>query len=117
MTAASTPENQEYGYVMESCRFESNCPESSAYLGRPWRDFAKTVLINCYMDRHICKAGWHDWNKAAAHETAFYAEYGSFGPGAAMEMRPDWIHRLEKEDLRHYTKDAVLKGSDGWMPK
>ncbi|MEY8352322.1 pectinesterase family protein [Lachnospiraceae bacterium 54-53] len=116
VTAASTPKGQKYGYVMKDCRFESSCPAENAYLGRPWREYAKTVLINCYMGDHICKEGWHDWNKKAAHEHTFYAEYGSFGPGGAMENRPDWIHRLTESDLTGYTKEAVLSGTDGWRP-
>ena len=117
VTAASTPEGQDYGYVMNRCRFTSNCPPESAYLGRPWREYAKTVLINCYMDDHICKEGWHDWNKPHAHSTIFYAEYGSTGPGATMDYRPDWIHRLKEEELPHYERDMVLAGNDGWNPE
>lgn len=116
VTAASTPKGQEYGYIMNHCRFESNCPASNAYLGRPWREYAKTVLLNCYMDNHICKEGWHDWNKEAAHEHTFYAEYNSIGPGAVMEKRPDWIHRLTEAELSNYTKEAVLSGEDHWRP-
>lgn len=114
VTAASTPEGQEYGYVMENCRFEGNCPPDNAYLGRPWREFARTVLINCYIGDHICKEGWHDWNKETAHKNAFYAEYGSFGPKGSMESRPDWIYRLKETDLSKYTKKAVLSGTDSW---
>lgn len=116
VTAASTPKGQEFGYVMANCRFESNCPPDNAYLGRPWREYGKTVLINCYMDDHICKEGWHDWNKEAAHKHTYYGEYGSYGPGAVMEKRPDWIHRLTKADLKRFTKEAVLSGPDGWNP-
>jgi pectinesterase len=116
VTAASTPKGQEFGYVMANCRFESNCPPDNAYLGRPWREYGKTVLINCYMDDHICKEGWHDWNKEAAHKHSFYGEYGSYGPGAVMEKRPDWIHRLTEADLKRFTKEAVLSGPDGWNP-
>ena len=116
VTAASTPEGQEYGYVMNQCQFLSNCPKGNAYLGRPWREFAKTVLINCYIDEHIRPEGWHDWNKPGAHDTTFYGEYGSYGPGADMEQRPEWIHRLTETDLPHYTKEAVPSGEDGWNP-
>lgn len=116
VTAASTPEGQEYGYVMEGCRFLSNCPPHNAYLGRPWREYAKTVLINCYMDSHICQEGWDDWNKKEAHDHSFFAEYGSNGPGAVMDKRPAWVHRLKKEDLPRYTREAVLSGTDFWKP-
>lgn len=108
VTAASTPEGQAYGYVMKNCRFEGNCPDGTVYLGRPWREFAQTVLIDCYMGAHIHPEGWHDWNKPHARQTALFAEYGSYGPGAVMERRPDWIKRLSPEDLSRYERDAVL---------
>ena len=47
VTAPSTPQNQEFGYVFESCKFTSNCPDSSVFPGRPWRNFAKAVFLNC----------------------------------------------------------------------
>ncbi len=88
-TAASTPEGQKYGYVFHSCRFTHNgIPDGCTYLGRPWRNFAKTVLLNCELGSHIHPEGFHDWGKQAAHETMFYAEYGSFGPGAQGQRAP-----------------------------
>lgn len=116
VTAASTTEGQPYGYVMNNCRFTSQCPPRSAYLGRPWREYAKTVLINCFMDEHICEEGWDDWGKAHARATVFYGEYGSSGPSGSLEKRPDWIHRLTDRDLEHYTKERVLAGNDFWNP-
>ena len=118
VTAASTAQGQAYGYVMNNCRFtSSSCPARSVYLGRPWRNFAKTVLINCYMGPHIHPEGWHDWNKPEARDTVFYAEYQSYGPGADMERRPDWVVRLKSEELCYYSKKAVLSGRDGWNLK
>ncbi len=116
VTAASTPEGQEYGYVMQDCHFTGDGHVHVTYLGRPWREYARTVLIHCRMEEHIRPEGWHDWDKPQAHKHTFYAEYGSYGPGAQMSMRPDWIHRLKPEDLPHYTKEAVLGGADGWNP-
>ncbi len=115
-TAASTPKDQKYGYVMDSCRFTGNCPPHSAYLGRPWREYAKTVLINCYIGPHICPEGWHDWGKEYAHATIFYGEYNSYGPGADMAARPDWIRRISQRELPLYTRSAVLSGTDHWDP-
>lgn len=116
VTAASTPEGQPYGYVMKNCRFTSQCPPRSAYLGRPWREYAKTVLINCFIDEHICEEGWDDWGKVHARPTVFYGEYGSYGPSGSLEKRPDWIHRLADSDLEHYAKERVLAGNDSWNP-
>lgn len=117
VTAASTPEGQEYGYVFDSCRFTSDCPPNSVYLGRPWRNYAKTVIMNSYLGEHICHEGWHNWNKLDAQETCFYGEYGNYGPSALMINRPDWIQRIDEEASKHYIKARVLEGEDGWNPK
>ena len=116
VTAASTPQGQPYGYVMKDCRFTGNCPPHSAYLGRPWREYAKTVLLNCYIGEHICEEGWHDWNKEAAHENALYAEYESTGPSSDMKKRPGWVKSLTPAEAAFYVKSLVLKGNDGWNP-
>ncbi len=116
VTAASTPEGRPYGYVMRGCRFTGDCPPATAYLGRPWRDYAKTVLIGCEIGAHIRPEGWHDWNKPQAHAATFYAEYGSTGPGGDVSRRAEWSHQLREDDLPQYTKEAVLGGEDGWNP-
>jgi len=102
VTAASTPEGQKYGYVFSNCRFTNDGVAKNVYLGRPWRNFAKTVLVCCELGNHIRPEGFHDWNKAAAHETIFYAEYGCFGPGAQGE-RASFVHRLTKEEAEKIT--------------
>lgn len=113
-TAASTPEGQEYGYVFQNCRFTSNCPDSTVYLGRPWRNYAKTVVLNSWLGPHIRPEGWHNWNKTEAESTVLYGEYNNIGPGANLSNRPDWIVRLTEADASRYTKEAVLSGSDHW---
>ena len=104
-TAGSTPEGQEFGYVFHNCKFTGNCPEHSCYLGRPWRDFAKCVIMNCEIGPHIYPEGWDDWGKTHAHDTVFYAEYGNFGPSSDMSKRPEWVKSLTKEEA-----DAILAG-------
>ncbi len=106
VTAASTPENQKYGYIIDRCRFTSNCPPSSVYLGRPWRQYAHTVLLNCELGAHIFPTGWQDWNKP--HECIRYAEYNSYGPGANPEARADFSKQLTDEEAAEYTKENVL---------
>ena len=116
VTAASTPEGQAYGYVFSGCRFTSDAPEHTFYLGRPWRDNAQTVILNSWLGSHIRPEGWHDWNKPQAHALCFYAEYNNDGPGAALSQRPGWVHRLTPEEALRYAKARVLAGDDGWSP-
>lgn len=116
-TAASTAEGQTYGYVFESCRFTGTCPDDSCYLGRPWRNFAKTVLLNCYLGSHIKKEGFHDWNKTEARDTIFYAEYLSYGEGAAsVNERAPYVKHLTDNEAAFYAKENVLSGTDNWKP-
>ena len=82
-TAASTPEGQQYGYVFHRCRFTGeNVPDASVYLGRPWREFAKTVLIDCELGQHIHPEGWCEWAGRGAAGGVVYAERGCYGAGA-----------------------------------
>lgn len=115
-TAASTPQDSPYGYVFQSCAFTGPCPEGTVYLGRPWRNYAKTVLLDCYLGDHIKKEGFHDWNKKEAHETVLYAEYRSRGKGAAPESRASFVKQLTDNEAAFYTKEAVLSGADHWQP-
>ena len=108
ITAASTPEGQPYGYVFDHCRFTSDCAPETVYLGRPWRNFAKTVILHSELGAHIKKEGWHDWNKEEAKEQAYYAEYENYGPGASPETRVSWSHQLTKEEASAYTKENIL---------
>ncbi len=108
-TAASTPEGYKYGYVFDGCRFTCDgCPPESVYLGRPWRDHSKTVIMNSYLGEHIHRAGFHDWGKPQAHDTVFYAEYENYGPGADTSEREDYVRTLTAEQASEYTVDKVM---------
>ncbi len=109
VTAASTPENEKYGYVFNNCTLIGKDGIDKVYLGRPWRSFAKTVFINCELGGHILKEGWHNWNKPYAEKTTFYAEYGSRGEGASPETRVKWSRMLKAKDLKKYTPANVLR--------
>ncbi|MCF2938182.1 pectinesterase family protein [Paenibacillus alkaliterrae] len=85
-------------------------------LGRPWRNYAKTAFIRCWMGGHIHPDGWDNWNKPEAEATANYCEYGSTGPGAGTEGRVPWAKRLSGSEAAMYTPAKVLAGEDGWNP-
>lgn len=108
ITAASTLEGTSHGFVFLNCKITGDAPEQSIYLGRPWRPFAKTVFINCSLDRCIKSEGWHNWNKPDAEKTSFYAEYQSIGPGASEKTRVPWSHQLTSENVKNFTLDKIL---------
>ncbi|WP_185957354.1 pectinesterase family protein [Gracilimonas mengyeensis] len=113
ITAASTHQNQEYGFVFNNCRLTAEENVDKVYLGRPWRDHAKTVFMRCEMGSHVQPTGWHNWDKPEAEETVFYAEYENSGPGYQPMMRVNWSRQLSFEEAQKYTIGNVF---DGWMP-
>lgn len=115
ITAASTPDSSGYGYVFIDCKIDGDAPPASFYLGRPWRPFAKTVFVNCYMSAIIKPEGWHNWGKEDAEKTTFYAEYLSGGPGANQKKRVDWSHQLTREQAARYTPENIFNGWNVWQ--
>lgn len=102
ITAASTPAGQPYGYVFYRCHFTSDCPENSVYLGRPWRDNASMVLIECKLENHIRKEGFHDWGKSAAHQTVTYIEIDCSGAGSDLSARASFSKAGTAEEKSFY---------------
>ncbi len=118
VTAPSTPEGQEYGYVFWECSFLSaECPKESVYLARPWRDYGKCVFLKCTAGAHIHPEIFHDWNKPAARENAFFAIYELTNARCEeIHAKAPFAKQLFENDLSHYTKEAVLGGADHWNP-
>lgn len=114
ITAASTPKNIDYGFVIKNSRLTSGQNVDSVYLGRPWRDFARTVFLNTHMGSHIRPEGWHNWNRPEAEKTVFYAEYGNTGPGYQPSERVSWSNQLSEQGTENYRLNQIFKG---WNPK
>ncbi len=124
ITAASTPEGTPFGYVFLRCRLTADEGVTAVHLGRPWRDFARTVFLGCEMGSHIVPEGWSNWSGTERDKTAFYAEYQNYGPGAATHDRIPWSHQLSRREARRYTPAKILAPripaspeETGWMEK
>ena len=89
----------------------------SVYLGRPWREWAQTVLIDCWLGPHIKPEGWWDWDKPAAHDRAWYAGARLHGPAGNAEGWVAWARELGPADAARYSRALVLGGDDGWDPQ
>ena len=107
ITAASTWRGESAGFVFVDCRLTADDGVKSCYLGRPWREYARTVFVDCEMGGHILSEGWHDWNKPEAHKTTFYGEYGSKGAGASGK-RAGWARKLSVKDANRLREFVEL---------
>jgi len=121
VTAAATPENQEFGYVFLDCKLIAKEGIDKVYLGRPWRSYAQTVFLNSTLGNHIVKEGWDPWTGdkmfPEKEKTAYYAEYKSNGVGASPNSRVDWSHQLSVQEMEKYTVENIFSRKDNsWKP-
>ena len=105
--------------VFHGCSFTAaqDVAPDSVYLGRPWREWAQTVLIDCWLGQHIKREGWWDWAKPAAHERAHYAGASLHGPASDAENWVPWAHERDATATTRYAREQVLSGADGWDPE
>ena len=115
ITAASTPAASPYGYVFHNCDLTADSNVNKVYLGRPWRDYAYTLFINCNLGKHIRPEGWHHWEKHR-EQTARYREYNNHGEGAATSQRASWSKQLTKKEAALITLENVFKRDTMWRP-
>lgn len=112
ITAASTPENQPFGYVFSHCTVTAE-PGIQVYLGRPWRPYASVTYLNTELPAEIRPAGWENWGNPENEKTARYAEYQSAGPGARPPARVSWSRQLTDAAAAAITPEKAL---GGWNP-
>lgn len=113
ITAASTEQDQKYGYVYLNCKLTSVVGMATVHLGRPWRPYANVVFISCEMGAHIKPEGWNNWGNVANEATAFYAEYKSTGAGYKPGERQPWSKQLTDVEAKEYTLEKIL---GTWKP-
>jgi pectinesterase len=114
VTAASTPQEKEFGYVFNECVLTGDTSLHNVSLGRPWRPYASVVYIHCFIGEHIKAEGWSNWNNTESYKTARYSEYKNYGASADPSKRISWSKQLTDEEVKKYTIKNVL---GNWNPE
>ncbi|CAN8314393.1 unnamed protein product [Cochlearia groenlandica] len=84
------------GIVIQNCRIVPDKKLAAerltveSYLGRPWKQYATTVIINTEIGDVIRPEGWRMWDGEGFHKTCRYVEYNNRGPGAITNRRVNW---------------------------
>lgn len=104
------------GLIFSNCHLTGSNTKDGVYLGRPWRDYGRTVFIDTRMDTQVRPEGWHHW-LPEREKTAYLAEFRSTGPGSNDPARVKWSHQLTELEARAFKPENFLKGRDGWDPK
>ena len=109
--------NETTGLVIHNCRI---VPEQElsplrfqiqTYLGRPWKEYARTVIMETTLGDFINPAGYHVWNETSfALETCSYLEYANRGPGANTNRRVRWkgVRVINRREALKYTANYFI---------
>ncbi|GAV87320.1 Pectinesterase domain-containing protein/PMEI domain-containing protein, partial [Cephalotus follicularis] len=88
--------NQNTGIVIQKCRIGATSDLQSVissfptYLGRPWKEYSRTVVMQSTISNVIHPAGWYEWSGTFALSTLYYGEYQNSGAGAGTSQRVTW---------------------------
>ncbi|XP_023761983.2 pectinesterase [Lactuca sativa] len=88
--------NQNTGIVIQRSRIGATSDlipvqaSFPSYLGRPWRNFSRTVVMQSTISDVINPAGWFPWDGDFALDTLYYGEYQNTGAGADTSNRVTW---------------------------
>ncbi|KAL5757270.1 hypothetical protein ACOSP7_019881 [Xanthoceras sorbifolium] len=91
-----TDPNQNTGIVIQKSRIGATSDllavkgSFKTYLGRPWKEYSRTVIMQTSISDIIDPVGWHEWDGNFALNTLFYGEYQNTGAGADTSKRVNW---------------------------
>ncbi|XP_020577108.1 pectinesterase-like [Phalaenopsis equestris] len=116
-------DNELTGLVIQNCRIVPDrrlFPDRfmiRSFLGRPWKRFSTTVVMESTIGDLIRPEGWMAWKGDYALDTLYYAEYNNRGPGAPTNGRVRWrgYHVIKRREALRWTAGALLAGRR-WIP-
>ncbi|CAI0427898.1 unnamed protein product [Linum tenue] len=88
-----------------------------SYLGRPWRAYSRTVVMESWIDGFVDPAGWTQWSAAEDdRKTLYYAEFDNYGPGSGTDSRVAWpgFHVMDYDEAYNFTVSYFITG-DEWL--
>lgn len=85
--------NQNTGFVIQKCKIEADLnlkpvqKSLPTFLGRPWKQYSRVVVMQSTISDVVDPAGWHEWDGNFGLDTLFYGEYQNTGAGAGTTGR------------------------------
>ncbi|KAK7390150.1 hypothetical protein VNO78_25449 [Psophocarpus tetragonolobus] len=119
-----TDPNQNTGISIHNCRVTAasdlRAVQSSVrtYLGRPWKQYSRTVFMKTYLDGLINPSGWMEWSGNFALNTLYYGEYMNTGPGSSTARRVRWRGYRVITSASEASKFSVANfiAGNSWLP-
>ncbi|CAA7016728.1 unnamed protein product [Microthlaspi erraticum] len=107
--------NQNTGISIHNCRITGS---TKTYLGRPWKQYSRTVVMQSFLDGSIHPSGWFPWSGGFALKSLFYGEFGNSGPGSSVSGRVNWAGyhpALTLTEAQGFTVSGFI-GGNSWLP-
>lgn len=111
------------GFVFQNCLvngteeymklYNRNPTVHKNFLGRPWKEYARTVFIGCKLEALITPQGWMPWKEDFALKTLYYGEINNSGKGSDLTGRVKWSSRIPPDHVNVYSITNFIQG-DQW---
>lgn len=113
--APRTAADSEYGLIFYNCSVtsEEGCEDGTFHLARPWGPNAAIYWINCYLGSAINADEPYDDMSGNLFRDANFYEYGSYGPGYAVNADRKQISPAAAKALLTTAVDALHGAYDG----
>ncbi|KAL1832561.1 hypothetical protein ACET3Z_002212 [Daucus carota] len=112
------------GNILQNCQitaepaFMQANPPIKSYLGRPWKEFSRTIVMQSFIDSNIAPDGWSPWTGNFGQDTCYYVEYQNRGPGSDTSKRVAWKgiqKNVSPQVISQFTAASFFQG-DAWIP-
>uniref|UniRef100_M4CYV3 pectinesterase n=2 Tax=Brassica campestris TaxID=3711 RepID=M4CYV3_BRACM len=116
---------QSTGFVFLNCSisgtdeymklYKANPKVHKSYLGRPWKDYSRTVFIGCNLEALINSDGWLPWSGDLSLKTLYYGESKNTGPGSDRSKRVPWSSVIPDEHVDMYSVANFIQAEEWAM--
>ncbi|EOA31978.1 hypothetical protein CARUB_v10015221mg [Capsella rubella] len=114
-----TDPNMNTGISIHRCNISplGDLTDVKTFLGRPWKNFSTTVVMDSFLHGFVDRKGWLPWTGDSAPDTIFYGEYKNTGAGASTRNRVKWkgLRFLSTKEANRFTVKPFLDGGR-WLP-
>lgn len=116
--------NQNTGISIHNCKIMAASDlvpvksKVATYLGRPWKEYSRTVIMQSFLDDSIHPSGWSPWSGSVGLKTVYYGEFMNSGPGASTSGRVNWPGykaSLTPAEAQAFTVAGFISGNL-WLP-
>ncbi|KAJ8767287.1 hypothetical protein K2173_017331 [Erythroxylum novogranatense] len=119
-----TDPGQNTGFSVQNCRVMAGSDFApvkhsfNSYLGRPWKQYSRSVVMQSNIDEALTPRGWIEWPGQGSYmKTLYFAEFSNAGAGGTVSGRVKWpgFHVIGATEASKFTVANLILG-DSWLP-